>query len=76
MLKIRLSRTGKRGQPSYRIVVAPARSRREGSPVAMLGTYNPLTNPATVKLDKVKYQAWLAKGAQPTNTIRHLAAKA
>lgn len=76
MLKIRLSRVGKKGQPHYRIVVAPDRSRRDGRPVATLGTYNPLTNPATVKLDKTQYQHWLTQGAQPTQTIRHLVARA
>lgn len=75
MVKIRLTRTGKRGQPSYRIVVAKDRSRRDGTVVDTIGLYDPLTNPATVKLDKVKYQAWITKGAQPTNTVRHLATK-
>ena len=76
MVKIRLTRTGRRGQPSYRIVVAKDRSRRDGPVVDTLGIYNPLTNPATVKLDKVKYQLWITRGAQPTNTVRHLFAKA
>lgn len=76
MLKIRLTRTGKRGQPSYRIVVAERRSRRDGKSIDSLGFYNPLTKPATIKLDKLKYQNWLAKGAQPTPTVRSLAKKA
>ncbi len=76
MLKIRLKRTGKRGQPSYRIVVAEARSKRDGKYKEGLGHYNPLTNPATIKLDKKKYQDWLKKGAQPTETVRHLYNKA
>ena len=76
MLKIRLMRTGKKNQPSYRIVVVEAHSKRDGKYVEKLGFYNPLTNPATVKLDKVGYDSWLKKGAQPTKTVRHLAQKA
>ena len=76
MLKIRLTRVGKRGQPAYRIVVAPQRSRRDGKYVALLGSYNPLTHPATIKLDQAAYQDWLKKGAQPTPTVRALAKKA
>ena len=75
MLKIRLTRTGKRGQPSYRIVVVEARSKRDGKYTDLLGFYNPLTNPATIKLDKKKYDYWLEKGAQPTSTVRNLAQK-
>lgn len=76
MLKIRLTRTGKRGQPSYRIIVKEAKSKRDGRYTDLLGFYNPLTNPATIKLDKKKYLSWIKKGAQPTNTVRHLAKKA
>lgn len=72
MLKIRLKRTGKKNQPSYQIVVIKARSKRDGKYVDSLGYYNPLTNPATIKLDKKKYQEWVKKGAQPTQTVRHL----
>lgn len=75
MLKIKLSRTGKRNQPSYRIIVNEARSKRDGKYTDLLGTYNPLTNPSTIKLDLDKYQAWLEKGAQPTDTVRQLAEK-
>lgn len=76
MLKIRLARTGKKGQPSYRIVVAERRSKRDSKFVTNLGFYNPLTEPATIKIDKTQYQAWIAKGAQPSDTVRSLVAKA
>ncbi len=76
MLKIRLSRTGKKGQPQYRFVVCECRSRRDGKNIDTLGTYNPLTNPSTIKLDKTAYASWITKGAQPTNTVRLLAKKA
>ena len=76
MLKIRLTRTGKKNQPSYRIVVKEARSKRDGKYTELLGYYNPLTDPATIKLDKDRYQSWLKKGAQPTDTVRRLAKKA
>ena len=76
MLKIKLSRYGKRGQPFYRIVVAEAKSKRDGKYVALLGTYNPLTQPAQVQLDRKQYRQWLTKGAQPTDTVRNLFKKA
>jgi len=76
MLKIRLKRTGKRNQPSFRIVVTEARSKQGGKFTDLLGHYNPLTKPSTIKLDKAKYQKWIKKGAQPTDTVRHLAQKA
>ncbi len=76
MLKIKLSRTGKKHQPSYRIVVAERRSKRDGKFVALLGHFNPLTSPSTIVLDTKSYDEWLAKGAQPTNTVRAIRAKA
>ena len=75
MLKIRLKRTGKKGQPSYRIVVMEARSKRDGKHTDLLGFYNPLTKPATVKIDKVKYKKLIEKGSEPTNTVRNLVKK-
>lgn len=75
MLKIKLTRTGKRNQPHYRIVVAEARSKNDGKVVDSLGYYNPLTKPSTIELDAKKYQRWLSQGAQPTRTVRNLAAK-
>lgn len=75
MLKIKLTRTGKKNQPSFRIVVAEARSKRDGQYTDCLGFYYPLSKPKVVKIDKKKYQEWLAKGAQPTETVRRLAEK-
>lgn len=75
MLKIKLFRTGKRGHSLYRIVVAEARSKRDGKNSDLLGTYDPHTNPPTFNLDVEKYTNWLKKGAQPTETVRKLAKK-
>jgi small subunit ribosomal protein S16 len=73
MLKIKLTRIGKKGQPQYRIVVMEARTKNGNKNVAEIGYYNPGYNPAQVKLDQAAYQAWLEKGAQPTPTVRGLA---
>ena len=62
-------RTGKRKQPYYRVVVADQRAPRDGRPVQQLGTYNPLTNPSTINVDEEKALAWLAKGAQPSESV-------
>jgi small subunit ribosomal protein S16 len=73
---IRLSRRGARKQPQYRIVVIEKERARDGRSVEIIGTYNPRTEPATVelKLDRVEY--WKAKGAQVSNTVARLLAKA
>ena len=76
MLKIKLSRTGKRHQPHYRIIVAEARSKRDGKYLANLGHYIPTPKPATLKLDTKAYDSWISKGAQPTDTVRQLRTKA
>jgi small subunit ribosomal protein S16 len=73
MLKIKLQRIGKKGQPQYRIVVREDRMKQGGMSVAEIGYYNPLTKPAIFELDAKQYQEWLKKGAQPTDTIRQLA---
>ena len=70
MLKIRLKRTGKKHEPHYRIVVTEARSRRDGRPVAEIGSWHPTENKQTI--DRAKYYEWVAKGAQPTQTVRKL----
>jgi small subunit ribosomal protein S16 len=75
MLKIKLSRVGKKGFAEYRIVVAEARSKRDGRPVESLGHYQPRTNPPTVKLNQKKLQYWLERGAQPTKVVRNLIKK-
>ena len=75
MLKIKLFRTGKKGHALYRIVVAEARSKRDGKHSDLLGTYDPHAVPAGFILDMEKYTNWLKKGAQPTETVRKLADK-
>lgn len=71
-VKIRLQRHGSKKRPFYFIVVADARSPRDGKFIQKLGTYNPLTVPATVQLDRQKALDWLHKGAQPTDTVRRI----
>ncbi len=69
-VKIRLQRKGKKKQPFYHIVVADSRSPRDGRFIEKIGTYNPLTIPATIELDREKAYDWLNKGAQPTDTVK------
>jgi small subunit ribosomal protein S16 len=69
MLKIRLKRTGKRGQPHYRIVVSEANKPRDAKTVEEIGYYNPRTKPATFDVEKERAEYWLSKGAQPTDTV-------
>ena len=69
MLRIRFKRVGKKGQPSYRIVVADARSPRDGKVVAYLGHYNPRTDPPTAVYDEEKTLGWLRQGAQPSDPM-------
>lgn len=76
MVKIKLSRSGKKNQPSYRFVVQEAKSKRDGRVIETLGYYLPLESPAIVKLQKDRYQYWLEKGAQPTDTVSKLYKKA
>ena len=72
MVKIRLRRMGAKKAPFYRVVVADSRSPRDGRCIEEIGTYNPLTEPATVNIDVEKAQAWIKNGAQPTDTVRGL----
>ncbi|MDE6947452.1 MAG: 30S ribosomal protein S16 [Anaeroplasmataceae bacterium] len=72
MVKIRLQRFGAHKAPRYRIVAADSRSPRDGKFLEILGTYNPCTEPATVTLDAEKVNKWLACGAQPTETVKHI----
>jgi len=67
---------GAKKRPFYRVIVADARAPRDGRFIDTLGTYNPLTNPAAVKLDPEKVRLWLARGAQPSDPVRHLLARA
>jgi len=71
-VKIRLQRHGSKKRPFYFIVIADARSPRDGKFIQKLGTYNPLTVPATIQLDRQKALEWLHKGAQPTDTVRRI----
>ena len=71
-VKIRLARHGAKKRPYYRVVVADSRARRDGRFIEQVGRYNPLTTPKTIDLDLEKVDAWIAKGAQPTNAVAHL----
>lgn len=75
MVKIRLKRMGMKKAPFYRIVVADSRYPRDGRFIEEIGTFNPITEPAEVSVDADKVKAWLAKGAQPTDTVRALLKK-
>ncbi len=72
MVKIRLTRMGDKKSPFYRIIVADERSPRDGRFIDTIGTYNPLTNPADIKIDAEKARTWLKNGAQPTDTVKAL----
>lgn len=76
MVKIRLRRMGAKKAPFYRVVVADSRYPRDGRFIEEIGTYNPLTNPAEIKIDLDKANAWIKNGAQPTETVRSLLKKA
>jgi small subunit ribosomal protein S16 len=76
LVKIRLRRTGAKKQPSYRLVVADSRAPRDGAFIAVIGHYNPLTDPETLVIDEERASAWLKQGAQPTDTAARLLAKA
>ncbi len=73
-LKIRLARAGAKKAPFYRVVAADSRAPRDGRFIEILGRYNPRTQPSTVELDVEKIEAWIAKGAQPTETVSKLLA--
>ncbi len=72
MVKIRLQRFGAHKNPQYRIVAADSRSPRDGKFLEILGTYNPIANPAIVTLDTEAVDAWVAKGAQMTTTVKNI----
>ena len=75
MVKIRLRRMGAKKAPFYRVVVADSRYPRDGRFIEEIGYYNPQTEPAEIKLDADKAKDWLAKGAQPTETVKSLLKK-
>mgnify|MGYP000071348423 CR=1 FL=1 len=74
--KIRLKRQGKKFYAFYRVVVVDSRKKRDGKVIEEIGTYNPLTDPATVNVDADRAQEWIKKGAQPTDTVRGILKKA
>lgn len=74
-VKIRLRRLGAKKAPSYRIVVADSRFPRDGRFIEEIGTYNPLTDPASVEIDAEKAQSWIKNGAQPTDTVKAILKK-
>ena len=76
MVKIRLQRQGAKKAPFYHIVVADSRSPRDGRIVEKIGTYDPMTDPATITLDAEKVEYWVKNGAKPTDTVKALIEKA
>ena len=74
-VKIRLRRMGSKQAPFYRVVVADSRYPRDGRFIEEIGTYNPLTDPAEVKIDAEKASKWIANGAQPTDTVKAMLKK-
>ncbi len=74
-VKIRLRRMGAKKAPFYRVVVADGRYPRDGRFIEEIGYFNPLTEPAEIKIDAEKATAWIAKGAQPTDTVKALLKK-
>ena len=75
-VKMRLKRMGAKKAPFYRVVVADSRSPRDGKFIALIGTYNPLTTPAEIKLNEEVAIKWLNNGAIPTDTVKNLFSKA
>ncbi len=72
MVKIRLARMGAKKKPYYRIIVVDGRVRRDGTFIEILGSYDPMKEPAEIKVDLDKAKSWIEKGAQPTDTVRRL----
>ena len=72
MVKIRLQRQGKKKAPFYHIVVADSTSTRDGKIIEKIGSYDPMTKPSTIVLDKEKLEQWIKNGAQPTDTVKAL----
>ena len=72
MVKIRLKRMGMKKMPFYRLVVTDSRNPRDGRFIEEVGYYNPLTDPATIKINEERAKKWIADGAQPTETVRSI----
>ena len=75
-VRIRLTRLGRKKKPFYRIIVADSECKRDGKFLDVVGTYDPLKDPAAITLDNAKLQEWLGKGALPTATVKSLMKKA
>ena len=75
MVKIRLRRMGAKGQPTYRVVVTDSRSPRDGRFIEIIGHYNPRVEPSEIVINKEKALAWIAKGAQPSDSVHSLLAR-
>jgi small subunit ribosomal protein S16 len=71
-VRMRLTRVGSKKNPIYRVVVADSRSPRDGKFIAIVGRYNPQTEPSTIEFDESKVREWLGKGAQPSNAVSRL----
>ena len=71
-VRVRLTRVGSNKNPIWRVVVADQRSPRDGRFIETIGHYNPQTNPSTITIDEERFQHWVARGAQPTNTVKQL----
>jgi len=71
-IKIRLRRTGRKKQPSFRLVVTDVRSPRDGKFIEIVGNFKPLSNPPIVQVDMEKIKSWIQKGAKPTETVQNL----
>lgn len=71
-VKIRMKRMGSKKQPFYRIVVADSRAPRDGRSIDQIGTYNPVSKPAELKIEEAKALDWMSKGAKPSDTVRNL----
>ena len=75
-MKLRLTRMGCKKRPFYRIVAMNSETRRDGRALEYLGYYNPMVDPAEIKVDSEKVRSWIERGAQPTDTVRALLQKA
>ena len=75
MVKIRLQRAGKKKAPFYHLVVADSKSPRDGKIIEQIGTYNPMTEPSELVLDREKVAQWIKNGAKPTDTVKRLIEK-
>ena len=71
-VRLRLTRVGSKKNPIYRVVAADSHSPRDGKFIEIVGRYNPQTDPSTIEFDEDRVKNWLAKGAQPSDTVRRL----